>query len=132
VGVLRSQESQRPLECLLPHTTNLDFATLAAGDWAERENGPVPADFDNREPAAVAGPAAVALYFSSNRADGWSVWRREVTPANEGPEAAVTTGEETQRAALPAGARRRDVRLFLAVERPPAPTRARSTRNPDL
>lgn len=79
--------------------TNLNFPALTDADWTEQESTPVPADFDNREPAAtMADTGEVELYFASNRADGWNVWTKRVTPTTQGAETAVTTGQATHRA----------------------------------
>src|SRR6266478_6055821 len=60
---------------------------------------PVPANFDNREPASTLAPTGeVELYFASNRTDGWNTWTRLVTPSTQGPEANVTNGQATRRA----------------------------------
>ena len=80
-------------------TTKLDFGTIADADWTEAESSPAPADFDNREPAVlVTGADALDLYFASNRADGWNVWRKTASSAAQGAEAAVTSGPFTRRA----------------------------------
>jgi hypothetical protein len=95
-------------------TTNVDFASLTDADWTERENTPVPAAFDNREPAAVLGAGgAVELFVASNRTDGWNVWTRSLTVAGMGPESAVTTGQFTRRYPAPLRASPTLLRLFL-------------------
>lgn len=95
-------------------TTSLNFPALADADWTERENGPVPAGFENREPAAsIASGGEIELYFASNRADGWNVWTRLVTPAAEAAESAVTSGQITRRAPAPLRAQDGSTRLFL-------------------
>lgn len=81
-------------------TTNLNFDTLADGDWTPAaELTPVPPDYDNRDPHAVAAAGdAVTLFYASNRAEGWHVWEKELTPAAQGADARVTTGQFTHRA----------------------------------
>jgi hypothetical protein len=95
-------------------TTNLNFPALTNADWTERENTPAPAAFDNCEPSAVMAPTGeVDLYFTSNRADGWNVWTRQLTPAAQNPESPVTTGQATARAAAPLRAADGSSRVFF-------------------
>ena len=101
-------------------TTNLNFTTQTNADWTERENTPAPTTFENREPAATLSLVgrSVDLYFTSNRADGWNIWTRTVSVASLGPESAVTSGQETRRAAAPLRVGPADVRLFLRANDP--------------
>lgn len=95
-------------------TTTLNFTTLVDSNWTERENLPAPLGFDNREPAATLAPTGeVELYFASNRADGWNIWTRLVTPVTQGAESAVTSGQVTRRAPVPLRVSLTRVRLFL-------------------
>ncbi|PYR79397.1 MAG: hypothetical protein DMF86_03715 [Acidobacteria bacterium] len=94
--------------------TNLNFPALTNADWTERENTPAPTTFDNCEPAAVMAPTGeVDLYYTSNRADGWNVWTRQVTTAAQNAESAVTTGQVTSRAAAPLRAADGSTRLVF-------------------
>ena len=81
-------------------TTNLDFATQTAGDWAEHELSVEQGiEYDNAEASAFAAEGGgVELYFSSTREDGRHVWSSVVTPAGEesGPQVKVTAGRFTQ------------------------------------
>jgi hypothetical protein len=82
-------------------TKKLDFNTHVDSDWtALSELSPVPADYDNKEPAALLTDTdKIDLYFSSNREDEWNLWSKPITPASQGADAQITTGQFTQRAA---------------------------------
>ena len=130
-------------------TTQLDFNAIADADWTETESTPIPANFDNREPAAlVTGADALDLYYASNRANGWHVWRKTFSSAAEGAEAAVTDGPFTRRAPAPLGMdgggvtvwlRCNDSQLYVSALYPAATTldaryagsTTADTRNPD-
>ena len=78
-------------------TTDLDF-TLPQ-NWVERELTPVPADFENKEPAAIVTAAnTVQLLFASSGTDGWHIRSSEITPAIQAPPQPVTSGQFSHRA----------------------------------
>jgi hypothetical protein len=80
-------------------TINLDFDALVDADWDEEELTPIPADYDNREPACILQPPDGAeLFFTSNRNEGWHLWTKDVTPATQGADTRLTTGQFTHRA----------------------------------
>ena len=78
-------------------TTDLDFNL--AQNWVERELTPVPADFENREPAAIVTAAnTVQLFFTSSGTDGWHIRSSNITPAIQSPPGPVTSGQFSHRA----------------------------------
>lgn len=95
-------------------TAKLDFNTLTDADWTEFEMTPVPASYDNREPAAVlSGPGTVELHFASNRIDGWQIWSKSLTVTTQGADTAITDGQFTRRAPAPLNAGAGALRLFF-------------------
>jgi hypothetical protein len=106
-------------------TTKINFDTLVDADWAEFQLNAVPAGFDNREPSAVvSGPGQVTLYYASNRADGWKIWSRNVTPTTQGADSAITSGPFTHRAPAPLDAGGGVLRLlYRSNESVPYPSR---------
>jgi hypothetical protein len=83
-------------------TTTLDFSAQTLASWTEAEFTPAPANYDNREPAAaLTGPGAVEVYFSSNQMNGWNIWSRPVTSATQGADSPVTSGQYTRRNPVP-------------------------------
>ena len=95
-------------------TTKLDFNTLVNADWTEAEMTTAAGSFDNREAAAaIAAPDSVELYVASNRADGWKIWGKTVTPTSQGAELAMTTGQFTHRSPVPLAVNAGALRLFF-------------------
>ena len=83
-------------------TTVLDFNAQTGASWAEAEFTPAPADFDNREAAAVVTSAGnLEVYFTSDRTDGWNIWSRPIAGTVQGADSAVTSGQFTRRAPVP-------------------------------
>ncbi|MGH9932053.1 MAG: hypothetical protein ACREA9_22865, partial [Pyrinomonadaceae bacterium] len=78
-------------------TTDVDFNVVQ--NWVERELAPVPTDFENREPAAIATAAnTVQLFFASSGTDGWHIRSAVITPAVQAPVQPVTSGQFSHRA----------------------------------
>lgn len=78
-------------------TTDLDFNL--AQNWVEHELTPAPADFENREPAAIVTAAnTVQLFFASSGTDGWHIRSANITPALQSPPGPVTSGQFSHRA----------------------------------
>lgn|GEM_PF-3238077 len=78
-------------------TTDLDFNL--AQNWVERELAPVPADFENREPAAIVTAAnTIQLFFASSGTDGWHIRSTQITPASQGAVQPITSGQFSHRA----------------------------------
>ena len=78
-------------------TTDLNFNGVQ--NWVERELLPVPSDFENREPAAIATAAnTVRLFFASSGTDGWHVRSTVITPAIQAAVQPVTSGQFSHRA----------------------------------
>src|SRR5207245_2653169 len=95
------------------NTANFPPSTIV--DWnAEQAVAPAPPGADNREPAAfLAAPGSLELYFASDRLDGWNIWTKTMTTAVQGPESAVTTGQNTHRGPFPLAAAPQLVRLWF-------------------
>lgn len=80
----------------------------SAADWSPVAALPksAPGNYDDREPAALAGPGnTIELFWSSNRKDGWSVWHNtlDVTTLSFGTAEQVTTSPYSERAPLAVG-----------------------------
>jgi phage tail-like protein len=85
------------------NTTTLDFNAQTLDSWTKADEFlPAPADFDNREPAAVVTSAGnLEVYFSSDRANGWNIWSRPIAEIVQGADTAVTSGQFTRRTPAP-------------------------------
>jgi phage tail-like protein len=78
-------------------TTDLDFALPQ--NWVENELTPVPADFENKEPATIVTAAnTVQLFFASSGTDGWHIRSSDITPATQSPPQPITSGQFSHRA----------------------------------
>ena len=78
-------------------TTDLDFNLIQ--NWVEDELEPIPADFENKEPAAIVTAAnTVELFFASNVSDGWHIRSAVITPANQAADQPHTSGQFSHRA----------------------------------
>ena len=95
-------------------TTDLDFDTLENVEWTEEKITTDVPKVDYREPAPLLdGPDSIDLYFSSNRADGFNIWRKSVSSTAQGADAAVTTGQFTHRAPTPLAVTGGGVSIFM-------------------
>lgn len=78
-------------------TTDIDFTVVQ--NWTEDELDPIPADFENKEPAAIVTAAnTVQLFFASSVADGWHISSTNITPASQTAPQPVTSGQFSHRA----------------------------------
>lgn len=78
-------------------TTDIDFNV--AQNWTEDELDPIPADFENKEPAAIVTAAnTVQLFFASSDTDGWHIQSTDITPASQSAPQPITFGHFSHRA----------------------------------
>jgi hypothetical protein len=78
------------------------------------ELAPTPTSYDNKEPAAMLlGTDTLELYFGSNRADGWHIWSKGLTPTAQGGDEQITSGQFTQRAPAVLKVSNQTVRLWF-------------------
>jgi hypothetical protein len=84
-------------------TTTVDFASQTPATWGnDIEWTPVPASYDNREPAAVIVSSGNAeVFYSSNQAGSWNIWSGLLAGTVQGLQSQATNGQYTQRAAVP-------------------------------
>lgn len=87
-------------------------------DWdlPETEITPLPADYDNDGPSALAKDSGeIELFYSSNRTDGWNIWSKTLDAAAQGPDSQITTGQFTQKAPVVLKTGDLDIRLFTCT-----------------